>query len=128
MQNHFFYQLIASDLSIGREKMRFQNLTDINVHLVLQNNFNISSLSVQDIPPPYVSTYDGPRAVTSVDGSGAYLQQNDHFFELTCSTAKCSWSLMDQKLNVGRDGAVLMYLTITPDTTTTTNLPTGKNQ
>ena len=66
--------------------------------------------SVQNIPSPYVSTGNGPRAVTSVDGNGAYLQQNDHFFELGCSTSKCSWSLMDQKLNVGRDGAVLMYL------------------
>ena len=79
--------------------MGFQNLNDINVYL-----------TVQDIPSPYVSTYHGPRAITSVDNNGAYLQQNDHFFELTCSTSKCSWSLMDQKLDVGRDGAVLMYL------------------
>ena len=73
-------------------------------------NFNISSFSVQEIPSPYVSTYNGPSAVTSVDGYGAYLQQNDHFFELSCTASKCSWSLMDQKLDVGRDSAVLMYL------------------
>ena len=92
--------------------MRFQNLTDKkNVILALYNNFNISSFSVQEIPSPYVSTYNGPSAVTSVDGYGAYLQQNDHFFELTCTASKCSWSLMDQKLDVGRrDSAILMYL------------------
>ena len=66
--------------------------------------------SVQEIPSPYVSTYNGPSAVTSVDGYGAYLQQNDHFFELLCTVSKCSWSLMDQKLDVGRDSAILMYL------------------
>ena len=88
----------ASDPSIGLQKMGFQNIT------------SISSFSVQDIPSPFVSTFNGPSAVTSIDGSGAYLQQNDHFFELSCSTSKCSWSLMDQKLDVGRDGAVLMYL------------------
>ena len=81
-----------------------------NVYLALYNQMNISSFSVQDIPSPYVSTYNGPLAVTSVDGSGAYLQQNDHFFELLCTASNCSWSLMDQKLDVGRDGGVLMYL------------------
>ena len=99
------------DLFIGIQKMRFQNLTDINVIPALYYNSNISSFSVQDIPPPYDPTRGNlPRAITSVDGSGAYVQQNDHFFELTCSTSKCSWSLMDQKLNVGLHGTVLMYL------------------
>ena len=67
-------------------------------------------LSVQDVPSPYRSTFNGPHAVTSVDGNGAYVQQNDKFFELKCTTSECSWSLMDQKLDVGRDSAVLMYL------------------
>ena len=90
--------------------MRFQSSTDKNVIPALYNNFNISSFPVQEIPSPYVSTYNGPSAITSVDGYGAYLQQNNHFFELSCTASKCSWSLMDQKLDVGRDSAILMYL------------------
>ena len=76
--------------------MRFPNLTDIKVIPALYNNSNIYSFSVQDIPSPYDPTRgNSPRAITSVDGSGAYVQQNDHVFELACSTSKCSWSLMD---------------------------------
>ena len=107
---YFRHQIFASDLFIGLQKMRFLNLT-INVHFVLSNNIKYNFLfSVQDVPSPYQSTFNGPRAVTSVDGNGAYLQQHNNFFELKCTTSKCSWSLMDQKLNVGRDSAVLMYL------------------
>ena len=90
--------------------MGFLDLT-INVHFVLSNNITNNFLfSVQDVPSPYTNTFNGPRAVSSVDGNGAYLQQNNNFFELKCTTSKCSWSLMDQKLNEGRDSAVLMYL------------------
>ena len=90
--------------------MRFLNLT-INVNPVLRNKIKFNFLiSVQDVPSPYTWTFNGPRALTSIDGNGAYLQQNNNFFELKCTTSKCSWSLMDQKLNVGRDSAVLMYL------------------
>jgi len=45
---------------------------------------------IQDVPYPYTSTLNGPRAVTSVDGNGAYLQQNSNFFELKCTISKCS--------------------------------------
>ena len=69
-----------------------------------------SSFLVTDIPSPYISTVEGPTGVTSVDGKGAYVQQDDKFFELTCSKSACSWSLMNQTLKVGRDSAVLMYL------------------
>ena len=65
---------------------------------------------VDDIPSSYEASSDGPRAITSVDGTGVYLQQDDQFFELTCSVEKCSWSPMDIKLNIGREGPLLMYL------------------
>ena len=68
------------------------------------------SFLVPDIPGPYGEWEWGPRAVTSVDGYGAYLQNGDHLFELSCSTLECSWSLMSQKLQVGRRGTVLMTL------------------
>ena len=65
---------------------------------------------VSDIPSPYEVTTDGPQAIISTDGNGVYIQQNEHFFELTCSNTECLWKTMSQKLKVGRDGAVLMYL------------------
>ena len=68
------------------------------------------TFSVPDIPSPYSNTLWGPTAITSADGNGAYLQNDDHFFELNCSITECSWNLMDQKLKNGRSGTILMYL------------------
>ena len=66
--------------------------------------------AVEDIPSSYESSSDGPRAITTVDGTGVYLQQDDQFFELTCSVEKCSWNDMKIKLDIGREGPLLMYL------------------
>ena len=46
----------------------------------------------------------------SLDGKGAFLQHKKNFFELTCDTSSCTWSVMDQTLDVGRVGGVMMYL------------------
>ena len=46
----------------------------------------------------------------SLDGKGAFLQHGENFFELTCDTSSCTWSVMDQTLDVGRTGGVMMYL------------------
>ena len=46
----------------------------------------------------------------SLDGKGAFLQHGENFFELTCNTSSCTWSVMEQTLDVGRVGAVMMYL------------------
>ena len=68
-------------------------------------------ISVPDIPPPYTyEQLDGPTALTSLDGKGAFLQQGENFFELTCDTSSCTWSVMEQSLDVGRFGTVMTYL------------------
>ena len=69
-----------------------------------------SSFLVGDLPSPYTSTHNGPRGVTSTDGKGAYVQQSNNFFQLSCDTSSCSWSVMTQTLDQGRDSSVLMYL------------------
>ena len=66
--------------------------------------------SVPDIPSPYTPSFDGPAALTSLDGKGAFLQHGEFFFELTCDTSSCTWSVMDQTLDVGRFGSVMTYL------------------
>lgn len=68
---------------------------------------------IPDIPSPYApssSSTGGPRAVPSLDGKGAILQHGENFFELTCDTSSCTWSVMGQTLDVGRTGGVMMYL------------------
>jgi hypothetical protein len=67
-------------------------------------------ISVPDIPSPYSPSFDGPAALTSLDGKGAFLQHGANFFELTCDTSSCTWSVMAQTLDVGRNGVVMMYL------------------
>ena len=66
--------------------------------------------SVPDIPSPYSPSFDGPAALTSLDGKGAFLQNGGNFFELTCYTSSCTWSVMNQTLDVGRGGVVMTYL------------------
>ena len=66
--------------------------------------------SVPDIPSPYSPSFDGPAALTSLDGKGAFLQHGENFFELTCDASSCTWSVMDQTLDVGRFGSVMTYL------------------
>ena len=67
-------------------------------------------ISVPDIPSPYSLSFDGPVALTSLDGKGAFLQHGANFFELTCDISSCTWSVMAQTLDVGRNGVVMMYL------------------
>ena len=70
---------------------------------------NFFLLILVDDIPSYIGG-DGPRAIASFDGKGAYLQYNDKLFKLSCDSNSCSWSLMSQKLSVGRHGTVLMHL------------------
>jgi len=65
---------------------------------------------IPDIPSPYSSSFDGPAGLPSLDGKGAFLQHEENFFELTCDTSSCTWSVMAQTLDVSRTGVVMMYL------------------
>ena len=68
-------------------------------------------LLVGDIPS-YTDNFAGTRAIASFDEKGAYLQNDVFFFKLSCDSNSCSWSLMTQKLSVGRYGTVLMHLPV----------------
>jgi len=57
-------------------------------------------------PPTDIS---GPTAITSVDGKGVYVQNEDEFYELNCSTM-CSWTTMPQTLPKAVTSAIMMYL------------------
>ena len=81
------------------------SILDVTIKAI---NFFLS-ISVDDIPSSNIGG-DGPRAIASSDGKGAYLQAYDKLFKLSCDSNSCSWSLMSQKLSVGRSGPVLMLL------------------
>ena len=81
------------------------------MYLPIRKIYNYSLIiSVPDIPSPYASSFDGPAGLPSLDGKGAFLQSGVNFFELTCDTSSCTWSVMAQTLDVSRTGVVMMYL------------------
>ena len=81
------------------------------LYLPIRKIYNYSLIiSVPDIPSPYASSFDGPAGLPSLDGKGAFLQSGVNFFELTCDTSSCTWSVMAQTLDVSRTGVVMMYL------------------
>ena len=68
------------------------------------------SILVSSLPSGYGTNWPQSRALTSLDGKGAYLYSNgDRFFELNCET-DCTWSVMSQKLPKNTTNAIMMYL------------------
>ena len=73
-------------------------------------NFPQINISVAEIPKNFDSTFYGARAVTSAAGQGAIVQMREHFYEVTCEISGCSWSILEQNLDVGVAHAVMMTL------------------
>ena len=67
-------------------------------------------ISVGSLPSTYTSSFLGARALPSLSGRGAYLQRDNYFYELKCTTSSCSWNVMDQQLSTSVTTAVMMYL------------------
>jgi len=60
---------------------------------------------ISDLP---TNIFD-PTAITSLDGKGVYVQNDENFYELDCST-ECKWIVMAQTLPKSVYGAIMMYL------------------
>ena len=73
-------------------------------------NFPLITISVAELPKNYDSTFWGARAVTSAAGQGAIVQMREHFYEVTCEISGCSWSILEQNLDVGVASSVMMTL------------------
>jgi len=65
---------------------------------------------VGSIPTTHHSDFDGPTALPSLSGFGAYLQYHKFFYELKCSTTSCNWTKMQQELANDVTYNVMMYL------------------
>ena len=76
----------------------------------LNINFPLITISVAELPKNYHGNFVGARAVTSAAGQGAIVQMGKHFYEATCEISGCSWSILEQKLDVGVNGPVMMML------------------
>ena len=48
--------------------------------------------------------------MTSASGKGAIIQMWEHFYEVTCESNGCSWSILAKKLDLGITHAVMMTL------------------
>ena len=70
----------------------------------------LSLISVGSLPTTYDTSFWGARALPSLSGDGAYLQYEQYFYELSCSSTSCSWSKMEQELTNPVVTAVMMYL------------------
>ena len=68
-------------------------------------------IPVESLPNTYTDSFNGANALPNLDGNGAYLQYEEHFYELNCLTNSCTWSVMqkDLKINHAYNG-VMMYL------------------
>ena len=67
-------------------------------------------ISVESLPTTYNTNFNGARALPSLSGDGAYLQSEQYFFELSCSSTSCNWSKMEQELANPVRYTVMMYL------------------
>ena len=67
-------------------------------------------ISVSDLPNKYYDHLPGASALSSLSGNGAYLQHQQHFYELVCSTKSCNWTIMEKKLKTPVIYATSMYL------------------
>ena len=81
-------------------------------------------IAVGSLPTTHDSNFVGARALPSTTGNGAYLQNEEFLYELSCTTSSCNWSEMTQQLSTPVYLAVMMYL---PDSFTCTNWPKETN-
>merc|ERR1711976_936432 len=65
---------------------------------VLDYTYANSWEKIGSLPTTHESSFHGARALPSLSGNGAYLQHNQYFYELTCTSASCNWNIMDQTL------------------------------
>ena len=70
----------------------------------------VSLISVGSLPTTHETNFKGARALPSLSGKGAYLQDEEYFYELTCNSSSCDWSIMKQELAKPVRYAVMMYL------------------
>jgi len=65
---------------------------------------------IPDLPTsnPYGVQF-GATAITSVDGSGVYVQYDEKFYELDCSN-ECKWTVMSQTLPKAVRHGIMMYI------------------
>ena len=68
------------------------------------------TILVDSLPTDYETSFYGARAVPSLSGTGAYVQHEDRFYELICTSSACSWSIMNIQLLNSVSEAVMMYL------------------
>ena len=78
--------------------------------IYLSINLSLINISVPEIPKNYDGNFWGAKAVTSEAGQGAIVQLGKHFYEVTCEISGCSWSILEQNLDVGVTQAVMMTL------------------
>jgi len=74
--------------------------------------------TIGSLPTTHDYSFWGARALPSTTGNGAYLQNEEFLYELSCSSSSCNWSEMTQQLSTPVSGAVMMHL---PDSFTCTN-------
>ena len=67
-------------------------------------------ISVSSLPTDHVSSFFGAEALPSLSGQGAYLQHEMFFYELSCDSTSCNWSILTQQLGQPVIGARIMYL------------------
>ena len=67
-------------------------------------------ITVSSLPTTHDSSFRGAKALPSLSGIGVYLQNRKDFYELTCNTASCTWSIMPQELKQEARFAPIMYL------------------
>jgi len=63
----------------------------------------------EQIPDLTTNVEHGTTAITSVDGSGVYVQYEEKFYELDCSN-ECKWTVMSQTLPKAVDYGIMMYI------------------
>ena len=69
-------------------------------------------ISVVSLPHKDVASYYGAKALTSVSKHGAYVQYQNHFYELfvDVDTSSWKWNVMKKELGNAVYGPVMMYL------------------
>ena len=75
-------------------------------------NGNLYLILVVSLPHKDVASYYGAKALTSVSKHGAYVQYQNHFYELfvDVDTSSWKWIVMEKELGNAVYGPVMMYL------------------
>ena len=93
--------------------------------LNFSNDKFFTMIAVSSLPGNY-GNFEGAKCLPTPSNDGVYLTNQYYFYELTCTSNSCSWSIMDQQLSQFQTNAVMMYLPAdyTCTKTTTTASPT----